>query len=122
MHTIQNMLDLSSKTMTLAILTLTAALISAQTAVAADNTYTVVIQNHRFQPAELVVPAGQKIKLTVENRDSTPEEFESYDLNREKIIAGKSTATIYLGPLTSGRYRFFGEFNPKTAQGVIVAK
>ncbi|MES2406172.1 MAG: cupredoxin domain-containing protein [Pseudomonadota bacterium] len=122
MHTIQNMLDLSSKAITLAILTLTAALISVQTAVAADSTYSMVIQDHRFQPAELVVPAGQKIKLMVENRDSTPEEFESYDLNREKIIAGKSTTTIYVGPLKSGRYRFFGEFNPKTAQGVIIAK
>ncbi|MHB1245040.1 MAG: cupredoxin domain-containing protein [Sulfuriferula sp.] len=120
MNTIQNIVDITSKASALVILT--AAMISAQAALAADSTYTLVIQDHRFQPAELAVPAGQKIKLTVENRDSTPEEFESYDLNREKIIAGKSTTTIYVGPLTPGRYRFFGEFNPKTAQGVIVAK
>lgn len=100
----------------------TAAFFCTTAAMAADGEYSLIIQDHRFQPAELVVPAGKKIKLSVENRDATPEEFESHDLNREKIIAGKSTATIFVGPLTSGRYRFFGEFNEKTAQGVIVAQ
>ena len=99
-----------------------AALFCTTAAVAADGEYSLVIQEHRFQPAELVVPAGRKIRLSVENRDATPEEFESHDLNREKIIAGKSTATIFVGPLAPGRYRFFGEFNEKTAQGVIVAQ
>lgn len=100
----------------------TASLLCATAALAADGEYALTIQDHRFQPAELVVPAGKKIKLSVENRDAAPEEFESHDLNREKIIAGKSTATIYVGPLTPGRYRFFGEYNEKTAQGVIVAQ
>jgi hypothetical protein len=91
-------------------------------AVAGDSDYTLVIKDHRFQPVELTVPAGKKIKLLVENRDATPEEFESHDLNREKVIAGLSTATIFVGPLAAGRYRFFGEFNEKTAQGVIVVQ
>ena len=100
----------------------TAAMFCVTAAMAADGGYALIIQDHRFQPAELMIPAGKKIKLSVENRDATPEEFESHDLNREKIIAGKSTATIFIGPLTPGRYRFFGEFNQKTAQGVIVAQ
>lgn len=92
------------------------------TAHAADADYTLIIKDHRFQPVELNVPAGKKIKLTVENKDSTPEEFESHPLNREKVIAGNGSATIYIGPLKPGRYPFFGEFNEATAQGVIVAK
>lgn len=100
----------------------TVAMFCVTTAMAADGEYALAIQDHRFQPAELVIPAGKKIKLLVENRDATPEEFESHDLNREKIIAGKSTATIFIGPLTPGRYRFYGEYNEKTAQGVIVAQ
>jgi hypothetical protein len=84
--------------------------------------FRLVIKDHRFQPHELVIPAGQKIKLIVENQDPTPEEFESHPLNREKIIPGNSKATIYLGPLTSGTYPFFGEFNPKTATGHIIVK
>jgi hypothetical protein len=105
----------------IALLALLAAFAAAP-AQAADDTFTIAIQDHRFDPPELVVPAGKKIKLVVENRDATPEEFESHDLNREKVIAGKSSATIWIGPLSPGRYPYFGEFNDKTAQGVIVAK
>lgn len=89
---------------------------------AADADFVLTIKDHRFQPSELTVPAGKKIKLMVENQDTTPEEFESYPLNREKVIAGKSSATVYIGPLEVGRYPFFGDFNQATAQGVITAK
>jgi hypothetical protein len=87
-----------------------------------DEVFSLIIKDHRFQPAEISIPAGKKVKLLVENQDATPEEFESHSLNREKVIAGKSKATIYIGPLAPGRYSFEGEFNPKTAQGVIVAQ
>jgi len=89
---------------------------------AADADFTLVIKDHRFQPSELNVPAGKKIKLLIDNKDTTPEEFESHSLNREKVIAGNSTAIIYIGPLESGRYSFYGEFNEATAQGAIIAK
>ena len=80
------------------------------------------IKDHRFNPAEVRVPAGKKVKLIVANEDPTPEEFESHSMHREKIIPGKSTATIFIGPLKPGRYKFEGEFNPKTAQGVVIAE
>jgi plastocyanin len=89
---------------------------------AADEEFRLVLDNHRFTPAELVVPAGQKVKLIVDNRDATPEEFESHALGREKVVAGKSTATIWIGPLKPGRYPFVGEYNEKTAQGVVVVR
>ncbi len=120
MNPIQSVLLYSRKATVLAIGT--AAIICSTTVMAADAAHALSIQDHRFQPAELTVASGKKIKLTVENRDSTPEEFESHDLNREKVIAGKSTATIFVGPLAPGRYSFYGEFNEKTAQGVIVAQ
>ena len=89
---------------------------------AADEVYALIIKEHRFQPVEIMIPAGKKIKLQIENQDATPEEFESHSLNREKVIAGKSKATIYIGPLSPGHYPFEGEFNSKTAQGVIIAQ
>ena len=89
---------------------------------AADADYKLVTKEHRFQPSELRIPAGKKIKLLIENQDATSEEFESHPLNREKVIAGNSTATIYIGPLQTGSFPFFGEFNEATAQGVIVVK
>jgi len=99
-----------------------AALLFPLAAFAADADYTLVIRDHRFQPAELVVPAGKKVKLLIENQDATPEEFDSFSLNREKVITGHGSATLYIGPLEAGRYPFMGEFNPATAQGVVVAQ
>jgi len=92
------------------------------TAYATDNEATLIIRDHRFEPEEVRVPAGQKIKLVVHNQDGTPEEFESYELNREKIAAPGAKVTIYIGPLSPGRYPFFGEFHEKTARGAIVAE
>lgn len=83
---------------------------------------TLEIRDHLFHPSELVVPANTKIKLIVHNLDSTPEEFESYELNREKVIMGGKKAVIFIGPLAPGEYPFFGEFNPKTAQGKVIAE
>jgi len=90
--------------------------------VLAAETYTLTIKEHRFEPAELEVPAGQKIKLVVKNEDSTPEEFESRSLKREKVIPGKSQATVSIGPLDPGTYDFFGEFHEESAKGRIIAK
>jgi plastocyanin len=89
---------------------------------AAEPEALLVIKNHKFEPAELKVPAGTRVKLVVHNQDSTPEEFESHTMNREKVIPGGTKATIYIGPLKSGRYDFFGEYNEATAKGVVVAE
>lgn len=104
-------------------LSLWTALLCAALAVpsaAADTELQLVIKNHRFEPAALKVPAGQRVKLLVHNQDATPEEFESHALNREKVIPAGAKATIFIGPLGPGRYTFFGEYNPATAQGVVV--
>jgi plastocyanin domain-containing protein len=89
---------------------------------AQEATYTLVIKDHGFQPAEIEIPAGQKIALIVKNDDPTPEEFESTELRREKVVPGGEQITVYIGPLKPGRYEFFGDFNPKTARGHIIAK
>lgn len=77
------------------------------------------IRDHLFYPSVLIIPANTKIKLIIKNNDKTPEEFESYELNREKFILGLSSAIMFIGPLPPGDYSFFGEFYPKTAQGLI---
>lgn len=84
--------------------------------------YKLVIHNHTYQPVELKVPAGVKFKLVVENRDTTPEEFESTEFNREKIVMPNSSVHIYVGPLAAGRYKFFGDFHQDTAQGTLVVE
>ncbi|MBB5186695.1 hypothetical protein HNQ57_000956 [Zhongshania antarctica] len=108
---------------TLGLATVVALLLLAATSVWAEKpSFNLEIREHLFTPAELRVPANTKIKLWVYNRDSTPEEFESYELNREKVILGGQKALLFIGPLPAGEYPFFGEFNPKSAQGKIISE
>jgi plastocyanin len=81
-----------------------------------------VIRDHRFEPAEIKVPAGKKVKLVIENQDATAEEFESHELNREKVVPPKGKVTVFVGPLKPGRYPFFGEFHKETAKGVLIVE
>ena len=101
---------------------LAAGLAISAVAYAAEPEVVLVIKNHRFEPSEVKVSAGQRIKLIVHNQDSTPEEFESHSLNREKVIPGGAKASIFIGPLKPGRYTFFGEYNEATAKGAVVAE
>ncbi|MDD2815409.1 MAG: cupredoxin domain-containing protein [Thiotrichaceae bacterium] len=94
----------------------------ANTVSAEDKVFNLVIKNHKFEPAEITVPAGVKIQLNVKNLDSTAEEFESYELNQEKVISGGQEASLYIEPLKPGSYPFVGEFNEDTAKGVLIAK
>lgn len=87
---------------------------------AAVTEYHLQIKNHLFFPASITVPPGQKVKLIIHNQDDTPEEFDSFSLNREKVIFANSTATIFIGPLQPGEYAFFGEYHPNTAQGSVL--
>lgn len=80
------------------------------------------IQNHLFIPSEITIPENTKVKLIIHNKDDTDEEFESHELNREKVILGNRKGIIFIGPLPAGEYPFFGEFFPKTAQGKVIVR
>lgn len=99
-----------------------ALIVAPMVAFGAKPVFEIEIRNHLFLPDRIVIPANTKVKLIVYNRDTTPEEFESYELNREKVIVGGTKAVIFIGPLAPGVYPFFGEFNPQTAQGTIVVE
>jgi hypothetical protein len=88
----------------------------------ADQELALTIRNHRFEPSDVRATAGAPILLNVTNADTTPEEFESTALNREKLIRGGRTVTIRLPALKPGTYEFFGEFNPKTATGRLIVE
>jgi hypothetical protein len=83
---------------------------------------TIKIQKGRFSPSQIEIPADTKVKLIIENLDDTPEEFESYELNREVLIKANNSASFYIGPLSPGQYKFEGEFSPETAQGMVIVK
>ena len=84
--------------------------------------FNLAIRNHKFEPAEIRVPAGKRVAIQVTNEDASAEEFESPSLKVEKVIPGKSKGLVRVGPLAPGRYEFFGEFHPNTAKGVVIAE
>lgn len=95
---------------------------NASSAFAADVEFQIQIKDHKFEPAQIEVPAGQQFKLIIENTDKTLEEFESGDLKKEKLVGAGKKVTIIISPLKSGEYKFFGDFHQKTAQGKIIVK
>lgn len=101
---------------------LAAALVAPLALGAETPEFTIVIKNHRFEPAEVTVPAGQRVKLIIDNQDATAEEFESHELKREKVIAGRTKAIVWVGPLKPGTYPFVGEYHEDTAKGRLIAK
>lgn len=82
--------------------------------------YHLTIEDHIFTPATLTIPANKKVKIEIENKDKVAEEFDSFDLNREKVIFAGRKSIIYVGPLPVGTYEYFGEFHPNTARGKII--
>ena len=80
------------------------------------------VANHAFDPQELVIPAGKKIKLTVTNKDDSAAEFESDELGREKVVPAKGEIHVFIGPLDPGTYGYYDDFHRATTTGKIIAK
>lgn len=89
---------------------------------AQEQTFTLTIKDHRFDPARLEVPSNVKFKLVVKNLDNERAEFESKPMKLEKIIAPRGAITLTVGPLKPGEYTFVEEFHEDVAKGVLVAK
>ena len=97
-----------------------AAAITISSAAYAEE-YTLSLKGSAFSPKEITIPADKKVKLIVKNLNPAPMDFESHDLNREKVIAGNGQAAVFVGPLKPGTYGFFDEFQADT-KGTIIVK
>jgi len=104
-----------------ALAALAALVLLAHAAARADD-LTLTINDHKFTPTEIKVPANQRVAITIVNQDDTAEEFESTALKVEKVVAGKSQGVVRIGPLKPGRYPFIGEFHEATAKGLVIAE
>jgi len=100
----------------------TVAVVTGASATVRADDYVLTIKDHKFTPAEIKVPANQRVMITVINEDATAEEFDSGALKVEKVVAGKSKGTVRIGPLKPGRYPFIGEYNEATAKGTVIAE
>jgi high-affinity iron transporter len=105
---------------TIAIAGLVTVLVSGSVA-RAQETPVLELRDHRFVPDRIEVPAHVKFRLLVKNSGNAPAEFESSDLNREKVVTPGQTITVFLGPLEPGTYHFFDDFHQSTT-GLLIAK
>jgi plastocyanin len=97
---------------------------AAPAALAAEpavHTVALTLKDHRFTPAQVIVPAGQKIRIELTNEDAALEEFDSDDLHVEKDVTPHGKATFTVGPLKPGKYSFMGELHADTASGELTA-
>lgn len=72
-------------------------------------------------PAVIEVPANTRFKLEISNTGTSPVEFESTELRREKALAAGSTSAIVFRTLDAGTYQVFDDFHPD-AKATLVAK
>lgn len=85
-------------------------------------TFKLEMKDGTLKPARIEVPAGQKIKIEIHNTGTSPVEFESIQLRKEKVLAPGASSFVVIAPMQPGEYKFFDEFHMATGQGVIVAK
>ncbi len=97
---------------------LAAVMLQAAVASAADTVPVLTIDGKQFVPQNLPIAAGVKQKLIIRNTGTIPAEFESYDLSREIVVPAHSEVTIYIGPLKTGSYHYFNDFN-RAMQGTV---
>ncbi|MHC2090276.1 cupredoxin domain-containing protein [Methylobacterium sp. CM6244] len=72
-------------------------------------------------PEIIEVPANTRFKLEITNTGTSPVEFESMELKREKALAAGATSAIVFRTLDPGTYDVFDDFHPE-AKAKLVAK
>jgi Cupredoxin-like domain len=116
---------LRNRSISFLIISLTAAvmLTAAAPSGAADlPTFTLVIRDGRFVPANIEIPANTKFRLLIKNEGPGAEEFESIELRKEKVLAPGASSLLIFQAMKPGSYKFFGDFHPDTAQGRFLVK
>ena len=113
-----------SKSLLLTLATVGAFTVSLPSFAAADTGPVPELRFHdgQFEPANVTVPAGQPLKLKVDNTGASAIEFESFELNRERVVLPGASITVFLPALTPGVYHFYDDFHHQGNDGVLTAK
>ena len=95
---------------------------SAAYAASADDAVELRYENRNFIPQTLEVPANRAFKIKIVNASKEAIEFESYKVNREKVVGPGETVTVSIPALKPGTYDFYDDFHRDVPEGKIVAK
>lgn len=75
-----------------------------------------VIKDHRFEPTELKVPSGQRVRLIVPNQHATPEKFEPQPRPREADPCGRQGDSLHRAA-QAGQLQLRGRIQRSHGQG-----
>jgi cupredoxin-like protein len=89
---------------------------------AADSDPEVRFHDGHFEPTSFAVPANQPLQLKVVNSGDKPVEFESFELNRERVVPPGKSIRVYLPALSPGTYHFYDDLHEDGGQGTLVAR
>ena len=76
----------------------------------------------KVEPGELLVQAKAPFRLRVVNETKEAIEFESFELNRERVVQPGAEIVVYLPALDPGSYKFFDDFHHGAGEGTITAQ
>ncbi len=96
--------------------------VSALAAATGADIPALTFHDGRFEPATLTVPANAPLTLRVTNASSEAIEFESFRLNRERVVSPGQSVIVRLPELSPGSYDFYDDFHRDVPEGVIVVK
>ncbi|MFT0213479.1 cupredoxin domain-containing protein [Pseudomonas sp. F1_0610] len=73
-------------------------------------------------PNTFTVPANTRIRIEVRNTGTSPVEFESTQLRKEKVLAPGAKSVVVIARLRPGTYSFFDDFHLDKPHGTIIAE
>jgi heme/copper-type cytochrome/quinol oxidase subunit 2 len=115
-------LSAKSATLALALSALCASFVIPSLALATEDSSHLSFHNGQVEPANLSLPANTPVKLQVTNTGDAVIEFESFELNRERVVQPGQTITVNLPPLSPGNYAFVDDFSNGAVKGEIVSR
>ena len=87
-----------------------------------DTAIELRFEKRRFTPQTITVTANQPLTLRITNASKEPIEFESFKLNREKVVGPGETVVVRLPALRPGSYDFYDDFHQDVPAGSIIAQ
>ena len=100
------------------------AMLGAPLFASADDmpTFQIEMNNGAIKPLQLEVPANRPFKLEIHNTGTTPVEFESLELRKEKVLGPQVKSFMVIRRLPPGEYKFFDDFHPDSPRAVLISK
>lgn len=89
---------------------------------AAEPTFRIEFADGLITPLRLEVPADTRFRIELINRGSTPVEFESLQLRKEKVIGPGNQTVMVIRRLDPGTYDFFDDFHLDAPHAVLIAR